>query len=395
MKKKVALLGGSFDPIHNGHLTMAQAALDHLGVDEVWFIPTGDTPLKDRPLTNAAHRLKMIRLACQEHPKFKVCDIELKRNGKSYTVDTLERLKQLFPNIDFFWLIGEDQAHNFDYWKDPDRLKELATFAVAIRQEPKAQEDEPKADFLEDDQEETVLEESVLEEVEEKQEEKVLPTEELEEGFIPLPMRPMDVSSTQIRNGKRLNMLPKPVLNYILDQELYLIWWIRNQMSPSRFAHSCSVARLCRELAKAHGFNPHAAWLAGLFHDIAKDMPKEEQEKWIRAVFPEALNEHHAIWHGYIGSEVVKRFYGLESPMIRNAIFNHVKGTSYDPYAMMVFIADKLDPLRGYDSSGLYKACLHDLYNGFLLVKSENKAFLEKEKGASKDKARTPSQKKE
>lgn len=374
---------------------MAQAALDHLGVDEVWFIPTGSTPLKDRPLTNAAHRLKMIRLACQEHPKFKVCDIELKRNGKSYTVDTLERLTQLFPNIEFFWLIGEDQAHNFDHWKDPDRLKELATFAVAIRQEPKAQEEESQADFLEEDPEEIVLEESTLEEVEEKQEEKGLPREELEEGFIPLPMRPMDVSSTQIRNGKRLNMLPKSVLNYILDQELYLIWWIRSQMSPSRFAHSCSVARLCRELAKAHGFNSHAAWLAGLFHDIAKDMPKEEQEKWIRAVFPEALNEHHAIWHGYVGSEVVKRFYGLESPMIRNAIFNHVKGTSYDPYAMMVFIADKLDPLRGYDSSGLYKACLHDLYNGFLLVKAENKAFLEKEKGTSKDKAKLLSQKKE
>ncbi|MBD5423930.1 MAG: nicotinate (nicotinamide) nucleotide adenylyltransferase [Allobaculum sp.] len=394
MKKKVALLGGSFDPIHNGHLTMAQAALDHLGVDEVWFIPAGSTPLKDRPLTNAAHRLKMIRLACQENPKFKVCDIELKRNGKSYTVDTLERLTQLFPNIEFFWLIGEDQAHNFDHWKDPDRLKELATFAVAIRQEPKAQE-EVASDLWENDSEEILVEESVLEEVEEKQEEKVLPMEELEEGFIALPMRPMDVSSTQIRNGKRLNMLPKPVLNYILDQELYLIWWIRSQMSPSRFAHSCSVARLCRELAKAHGLNPHAAWLAGLFHDIAKDMPKEEQEKWIRAVFPEALNEHHAIWHGYIGSEVVKRFYGLESPMIRNAIFNHVKGTSYDPYAMMVFIADKLDPLRGYDSSGLYKACLHDLYNGFLLVKAENKAFLEKEKGTSKDKAKLLSQKKE
>lgn len=354
MKKKVALLGGSFDPIHNGHLAMGQAALDHLGVDEVWFIPAGHSPLKDRPLTNAAHRLKMIRLACQDHPQFKVCDVELKRNGQSYTVDTLETLTKFFPNVDFFWLLGQDQAKQFDKWKDPERLKELATFAVAMRGD--------QEDFL-----------------------------DLGETFLPLSMEPIDVSSTQIRNGKRLNMVPKSVLTYILDQELYLIWWIRNQMSPSRFAHSCSVARLCRELAKAHKLNPHAAWLAGLFHDIAKDMPKDEQEKWIRALFPEALSEHHAIWHGYVGSEVVKRFYGLESPMIRNAIFNHVKGTSYDPYAMIVFIADKLDPLRGYDSSGLYKACLHDLYNGFLLVKAENKAFLEKEKGKdkpSKDKAK-------
>lgn len=348
MKKKVALLGGSFDPIHNGHLAMAQAALDHLNVDEVWFIPTGYTPLKERYLTKASERLKMIRLACKDHPQYKICDVELKRNGKSYTVDTLETLHKLFSNVEFIWLLGQDQAQQFEKWKDPERLKSLATFAVASRKESEGNlEDIPKE-------------------------------------FISLPMEEIDISSTQIRDGKKLNMLPKTVLEYILDHELYLIWWIRSQMSPSRFAHSCSVARLCRELAKAHGFDPHAAWLAGLFHDIAKDMPRDEQEKWIRTVFPEALNEHHAIWHGYIGSEVVKRYYGLESPMIRNAIFNHVKGTSYDPYAMMVFIADKLDPLRGYDSAGLYKACLHDLYNGFLLVKAENKAFLEKEKAVKK-----------
>lgn len=345
MKKKIALLGGSFDPVHNGHIAMAEAALENLGVDEVWFIPALHSPLKHRVLSNAADRLNMLRLVCRDHPNFKICDAELRRNGVSYTVDTLETLRNRYPDFEFIWLLGADQAANFSHWKHPERLQELAKFAVADRDENLRKNGIP-------------------------------------DGFLELPMEPVDVSSTEIRHGRRLNQMPEAIRQYLLDQEMFLVQWIQPQMSKARFAHSNSVARLCRELAAAHGFDPHKAWLAGLFHDIAKDMPRNEQEKWIRAVFPQSISEHQAIWHGYVGSEVISRIYGIYDPMIKNAIGSHVKGTSYDPYAMMVFIADKLDPLRGYDSSGLYKACLHDLYNGFLLVKAENKNFLEKERKA-------------
>lgn len=92
-KKKVALLGGSFDPIHWGHLNMAKAALEHLKVDEVWFIPSNQTPLKDRVLSPAADRLAMVRLALKEDPRFKISTVDLSRNGKSYTFDTLKILK--------------------------------------------------------------------------------------------------------------------------------------------------------------------------------------------------------------------------------------------------------------------------------------------------------------
>ncbi len=342
MRKKVALLGGSFDPVHNGHIAMANEAIQKLGADEVWFIPAAQSPLKHRVLTHALDRLAMLRIVCKDNPKFRICDIELKRNGISYTIDTLKTLNERFPDIDFVWLLGADQAAQFDQWKDADQLVRLAQFAVADR----------------DDR---------------------LEKEGIPQGFIRLPMEPVDVSSSQIREGRRLNLMPEAVRQYILDHELYLVFWIKPQMDPARFAHSNSVARLCRELARAHGYDEHKAWLTGLFHDIAKDLDKAEQQKWIEACFPEAINEHQAIWHGYVGSEVVDRVYGIHDPMIRNAICNHVKGTSYDPYAMMVYVSDKLDPLRGYDSSGLYNTCLHDLYNGFLLVKAENKAFLEKE----------------
>lgn len=343
--KKVALIGGSFDPIHMGHIEMANAALEQLGADEVWFIPSQSTPLKDHDLSDAKARLDMVKIAIQEDHRFKVNPLELKRNGKSYTIDTLKTLKKDFEDVRFYWLIGADQYDQFDKWKDADQLVELAEFVVCDRDNKPGKNDKFKLKHIE--------------------------------------MKPVPVSSSQIRKGQKLNYLPSGVLDYILEHDLYLFDWVRAQMSPKRFAHSCSVARLSKDLAKAHHLDEHKAWLAGLFHDIAKDMPQKEQGKWISMIYPEALKEHHAIWHGYVGAEVAERIYGIHDPVIKNAIFNHVKGSSYDPYAMIVFIADKLDPLRGYDSSGLIKACMHDLYNGFMLVKRENAEFLEKEKKAA------------
>lgn len=340
--KRIALLGGSFDPVHEGHLNMARAALAHLDVEEVWFIPSQSTPLKDRDLLPAEFRLGMLKEALKEDPRFKLCTVDLMRNGKSYTCDTLKILHEQFPHREFIWLLGADQAEAFHQWKEADTLSDLAKF-VSVDRNGK----EPHNDH----------------------------------GFVfeSIPMEPTPVSSTQIRQGSHINYLPQGVLQYILDHELYVVNWVAAQVNPRRLAHSASVARLCRQLAQAHGLDPHRAWLMGLFHDVAKDMPRAQLEKWIRATVPEALEEHPAIWHGYVGAQVVQRIYGIHDDCIANGIHNHVKGTSYDPYAMICFIADKLDPLRGYDSSGLIRACMHDLYNGFMLVKKENKAFLEKE----------------
>lgn len=343
--KNVALVGGSFDPIHMGHVNMAKAALDHLNVDEVWFVPSQSTPLKDRDLTSGTQRLDMLRLACRMDDRFKINPVDLKRNGKSYTIDTLRILHAEHPDTQFYWLIGADQYDQFDQWKDADELVQLAQFVVVDRDGKTGHNDHFDLPHI--------------------------------------PMEPADVSSSEIRQGNKLNLLPDGVLDYILDHELYQLWWVKQRVSPRRFAHSVSVANLCRELAEAHDLDGHRAWLAGILHDVCKDMPPKELEKWVAALHPESLKEHKAIWHGYVGAAVADRIFGVHDPVICNAIFNHVKGSSYDPYAMIVFIADKLDPLRGYDSSGLIKACKHDLYNGFMLVKRENREYLEKQNSAA------------
>lgn len=340
--KRVALIGGSFDPVHEGHIEIAKAARQALHTDEVWFIPSNSTPLKDRELTPVSDRLAMLRLAIAGHPDFKICDADLKRSGTSYSIDTMRILKEQYPDTEFFWLIGTDQAEQFSRWKEPEELIRLAQFVVVDRNGQSPEEDPW--------------------------------------NFPRIEMKKIPVSSTEIRRGDKLNYLAPAVLQYILDHELYLYFWLKPRMSEHRFAHSSSVARVCRALARQHGLDEHKAFLCGLFHDIAKDMNYEELKKWIAACEPQALSEHHAIWHGYAGGCIADRVFGIHDPMICNAISNHVKGTSYDPYAMITFIADKLDPLRGYDSSALMEACMRDLYNGFMMVKQENKAFLEKEK---------------
>ena len=98
---RIAIVGGSFDPIHDGHIQMANQSLQGLGVDEVWFMPTSNTPLKDHDLTLDQERLAMIDLVVKKSPKFKVCTLELERAGKSYTYDTLKELVERYPEHSF------------------------------------------------------------------------------------------------------------------------------------------------------------------------------------------------------------------------------------------------------------------------------------------------------
>ena len=93
---------------------------------------------------------------------------------------------------------------------------------------------------------------------------------------------------------------------------------------------------------------------------------------------PEKKSMAVAVWHGFVGSEIVDRVFGLRDPQIKQAIYHHVLGDCYDPYAMMVFCADKTDPLRGYDSTDMIEACLQDLKSGFDIVKEENENYLQK-----------------
>jgi nicotinate-nucleotide adenylyltransferase len=131
---KIGIIGGTFNPIHTGHLLIAQDAMEQAKLDRVRFIPAATPPHKtpDR-LASAAHRRRMIQLAIAGNPRFELDDIELKRGGTSYSVDTLTELKRRHPRATFYFIIGSDSLRELHLWREPRRLAKLCRFVVAVR----------------------------------------------------------------------------------------------------------------------------------------------------------------------------------------------------------------------------------------------------------------------
>ena len=128
---RVGIFGGSFDPVHHGHLAIALAAIESVPLDRVIFVPARQSPLKDsRPVAGEADRLTMLELATRDEPRFSVSRAELDRPPPSFTVDTLESLAE---EGRLFLILGADAARDLARWRSPDRVRELATIVVAPR----------------------------------------------------------------------------------------------------------------------------------------------------------------------------------------------------------------------------------------------------------------------
>ncbi len=192
---RIGILGGTFDPPHNGHLALAEAAIETLELDEVLFIPASRNPLKDRKTSHPKDRMEMTRLAISGHPKFALSDIDIARGGRSYTIDTLFELQAAKPG-DYWLLLGTDALRTFDRWKSPERILQKCRLAVALRP-PHTQ-----AEIL-----------------------GLLPPF-LAESIDWIEMTAKDISSTEIRcrieeRRPHAQWLPKPVLDYIEEKRLY------------------------------------------------------------------------------------------------------------------------------------------------------------------------------
>lgn len=131
---RIGVLGGTFDPVHNGHLHIAEALRHALGLDRIVWVPAGRPPHKQGQIVSSDEdRLQMLRLALAGSPADEVSLVDLERNGPSYTADTLEALTHHFDRARLFFLMGEDSLRDFPTWHDPNRILDLADLAVAGR----------------------------------------------------------------------------------------------------------------------------------------------------------------------------------------------------------------------------------------------------------------------
>ncbi len=196
---RLGLLGGTFDPVHRGHLALARAARDELGLDEVLFLPAGQPWRKaGQMIASNEHRLAMLRRALEGEAAFQVSRLELERPGPSYTADTLEALRDDRPEDELLFLLGEDALMDLPNWERPRLIPELARLAVARRADSS-----PEA----------------LEEAERR-----LPG--LGERIVWLNMSVVAVSATEIRERVREGqpiggLVPATVEEYIRMQGLY------------------------------------------------------------------------------------------------------------------------------------------------------------------------------
>jgi nicotinate-nucleotide adenylyltransferase len=131
--KRIGLLGGTFDPVHNAHVALACIALDTLALDELRWVPAGEPWQKTRRITRATQRVAMIELAIAGEPRFKLERCEVDRSGPSYTLDTLKLLRQREPDAQWFLILGQDQLANLHTWHGWQELLSLVTLAVAAR----------------------------------------------------------------------------------------------------------------------------------------------------------------------------------------------------------------------------------------------------------------------
>ncbi len=147
--KKTGIMGGTFDPIHIGHLILAEEALQQLSLDEVWFLPNGNPPHKQgRKGASDEERLEMVRLAILGNPGFSLCTAEMNQEEKHYTYQTMERFGMLFPDREFYFLVGADSLFELDTWRMPERVLKACILAAAVRNHIPMDQMQEQVDFL-------------------------------------------------------------------------------------------------------------------------------------------------------------------------------------------------------------------------------------------------------
>ena len=138
--KRIGIMGGTFDPVHNGHLLLGKQAYEEYDLDEIWYMPSHIPPhKKDRMITEEEARIEMLRLAIQDCPYFVLSDFEMKREGNTYTAHTLALLKEEYPDYQFYFIIGADSLFQIERWYHPEEVMKLTSLMVSGRDYPDAE----------------------------------------------------------------------------------------------------------------------------------------------------------------------------------------------------------------------------------------------------------------
>lgn len=336
---KTAIYGGSFNPPHLGHVKAAAAVREKLEPDRFLIIPTNIPPHKDMAEDSPSpeQRMELCRLAFRDIPGVELSDLEIKREGRSYSADTVSILRQKYPEDELYLVIGSDMFLSFCQWYKFQYLLDNCVLTVLSREE--------------DDRQEL---ECFKTELEEKYGAKVLL----------LSHEPLPMSSEEIRDRLRLglgsDMLPQAVYAEIIRKRYYEaepeLTWLRRQVIPmlssQRIAHTAGCEHEAVQLAKLWGEDPEKAAVAGILHDSTKNLSYEKQlilcDKY-GIILDNAQRENPKLLHAITGAALAKDRFGV-SEEISQAIRWHTTGKpDMTTLEKIIYLADYIEPTRDFE----------------------------------------------
>lgn len=366
---KIGIYGGTFNPPHLGHITAARAVFELLKLDKLLIVPDGLPPHKDLPTGSPTleQRLALTRLAAEDlglGPQVEVLDLELRREGRSYTADTLTRLRELYPEDELWLLMGADMFLTLHRWREPEKILSLAGIAAFGRTEADTEE---------------------LFSAQRKYLYRTYPQARLFTLTVP---GVVDVSSTALREmlaaGGGANFLTPAVYGQILRERLYgtradLKHLPLEQLRPvalsflkhRRIPHVLGTEQEAIRLAERYGADVEKARRAALLHDCTKKLDMAEQLALCRQYgieLDELEQKALKLLHAKTGAAIARDVFGVDGE-IYSAIWWHTTGhAGMTLLEKIMYLADYIEPSRNFPGvDRLRKACYEDLDRGLLM----------------------------
>lgn len=346
--ERIGIFGGTFNPVHNEHVTLAKAAVKELALDRLIVMPTFCPPHKNMPSVSAEDRVNMLKLAFAGAEKIEIGDYEINRGGKSYTYLTVEHFKKETRG-EIFFIVGADMLGDFKTWKEPERILAAATLAAFGRENFNADYAAETEYFYKN----------------------------FGKDFIKLTYSGKRASSTEIRVYSSLGldisgMTEESVARYIREKGLYKGGknedYVKAVLPEKRLIHTADVAVCALKKAKELGVSPEKALAAAVLHDCAKYAAPEDYKDFC---LPEGVPE--PVVHSFLGAFIAENVLGVKDEEILDAVRYHTSGKAdMSALGKLIFVADMIEKGRNYegveklralyekDFSECFKECLKE-----------------------------------
>lgn len=348
---RIGLFGGSFNPIHKGHIKIAKLALENLKLDKIIFIPCQKNPFKKKmDYVDGKMRLEMIKLVLEEN--MEVSNLEISRQGLSYTIDTIKYFKNLYKDSELFLIIGSDNLQRLHKWKNIDEISKLVKISVFKRTKD--------------------INKGVI-----KKYNGVLINNQLQKE-----------SSTSFFKGD-FDVVDERVRKYIGHNKIYFEQILKNVLDEKRFLHSKNARDFAIDLAKSIKYDVKKASFSAFVHDIAKNLANQNKA-WAREIILNKLGykqiEDYKL-HQELGYIILKHTFDIEEDICNSVKVHTSLSLNLTKLDKIVFIADKLCRGRKYPGiQKIRKLVLENFDQGFKKVVERTREFnLEKNISFSKE----------